>query len=106
VKEKQPRGVLTLAMVEMSADPALATWASEVCREAVNNAIRHGQASAVKLTVEVVDAGLDITATDGGHGVPDGYHQGLGLVMMDQTCRHWNPGNRAKGGAVMTASLT
>ncbi len=58
----------------------------------------------MKLTVEVIDAELDITATDGGHGVPDGYHQGMGLAMMDQTCLHWNPGHRTKGGAGLTAS--
>jgi hypothetical protein len=40
-------------------------------------AIRHGQASAVR----------------------------MGLAMMDQTCLHWNPGHRAKGGAALTASL-
>jgi signal transduction histidine kinase len=58
-----------------------------VCPKAVNNAIRHRQTSAVKLTVEVGAAGLDITATADGRGVPDGYQQGMGLSKMYQTCR-------------------
>lgn len=93
------------AFAAMYDDPGLATCASEVCREAVNNSIRHGHARVVNLTVCDFDSGLEITVTDDGCGVPASYRHGLGLAMMDQTCWQWNLLNRAQGGAILHAVL-
>ncbi|KAB7757324.1 histidine kinase [Mycolicibacterium mucogenicum DSM 44124] len=52
-------------------EPDLADHAEAVVREAVSNAVRHGKASAVSVTVNV-DDDLRIEVADNGQGLPDG----------------------------------
>jgi signal transduction histidine kinase len=52
-------------------EPDLADHAEAVVREAVSNAVRHGKASAVSVTVNV-DNDLRIEVADNGQGLPDG----------------------------------
>ena len=93
------------ALARMYEDPGLATCASEVCREAVTNAIRHGEATTIRIEAGAVTAGLGLTVVDDGHGVAVDYYAGLGLTMMDQTCLSWTLVNGARGGATLQAVL-
>ena len=93
------------ALARMYADAGLATCASEVCREAVTNAIRHGGATSIQIEVSAVTAGLGLTVEDDGQGVAEDYHPGLGLTMMDQTCLSWALVNGAHRGATLQAVL-
>ena len=52
-------------------EPDLADHAEAVVREAVSNAVRHGKASAVGVTVNV-DNDLRIEVSDNGQGLPEG----------------------------------
>ena len=93
------------ALARMYEDAGLATCASEVCREAVTNAIRHGGATTIQIEVGAVTAGLALTVVDDGQGVAVDYRAGLGLTMMDQTCLSWALVNGARGGATLQAVL-
>ena len=93
------------ALARMYEDAGLATCASEVCREAVTNAIRHGGATTIQIEVGAVTAGLALTVVDDGQGVAVDYCAGLGLTMMDQTCLSWALVNGALGGATLQAVL-
>ena len=93
------------ALARMYEDAGLATCASEVCREAVTNAIRHGGATSIQIEVSAMTAGLGLTVEDDGQGVAEDYHPGLGLTMMDQTCLSWTLVNGARGGATLQAVL-
>ena len=93
------------ALARMYEDAGLATCASEVCREAVTNAIRHGGATTIQIEVGAVTAGLALTVVDDGQGVAVDYRAGLGLTMMDQTCLSWALVNGALGGATLQAVL-
>jgi signal transduction histidine kinase len=93
------------ALARMYEDAGLATCASEVCREAVTNAIRHGGATSIQIEVSAVTAGLGLTVEDDGQGVAEHYHPGLGLTMMDQTCLSWTLVSGARGGATLQAVL-
>ena len=93
------------ALARMYEDAGLATCASEVCREAVTNAIRHGGATTIQIEVGAVTAGLALTVVDDGQGVAVDYRAGLGLTMMDQTCLSWALVNGALGGATLQVVL-
>ena len=93
------------ALARMYEDAGLATCASEVCREAVTNAIRHGGATTIQIEVGAVTAGLALTVVDDGQGVAVDYCAGLGLTMMDQTCLSWALVNGALGGATLQVVL-
>jgi signal transduction histidine kinase len=93
------------ALARMYEDSGLATCASEVCREAVTNAIRHGDATTIHIEAGAVTAGLGLTVVDDGQGVAVDHHAGLGLTMMDQTCLSWTLENGDQGGATLEAVL-
>jgi len=93
------------ALARMYEDAGLAACASEVCCEAVSNAIRHGDATTIQIEVGAVTGGLRLTVVDDGHGVAVDYRAGLGLTMMDQTCLSWTLVNGAQGGTTLQAVL-
>lgn len=93
------------ALARMYDDPSLATCASEVCREAVTNAIRHGDATSIQIEIGIVALGLGLTVVDNGQGIAVSHHAGLGQSMMDQTCLSWTLVSGAQGGATLQAVL-
>jgi len=66
-------------------EPDLADHAEAVVREAVSNAVRHGKASAVGVTVNV-DNDLRIEVTDNGQGLPEGITES-GLANLRRRAR-------------------
>lgn len=66
-------------------EPDLADHAEAVVREAVSNAVRHGRASAVTVTINVAND-LRIEVTDNGHGLPDGITES-GLANLRRRAR-------------------
>lgn len=65
--------------------------AHDVCRvveEAINNAITHGEASEVGVTVEESGDAVIVDVSDDGVGPRDG-DPGLGSTLLDSICDSW-----------------
>ncbi len=75
----------------------------EICREAASNAIRHGRATALDISLIGMGETIVIRVSDDGDGVPSESIAGLGEAMLDDTCRRWSRLNRPDGGAELTA---
>lgn len=78
---------------------------SEICREGVSNAIRHGNARNIGITVDARLPGLYIAITDDGGGVSEAFKPGLGTSMLDETCFDWRFSRNATGGTTLQAMV-
>ena len=75
---------------QIDAQPALSASVSEIVRESVSNAIRHGDASEIRVELRLVGGGeLSIRITDNGRGIANSDSRGLGSSMLDETCLWW-----------------
>jgi two-component system, NarL family, sensor kinase len=60
---------------------AVEVAAYRIVQEALNNVVRHAQASCCEIRLRYSDA-LHLTVTDDGHGFQKNYHPGIGLTTM------------------------
>jgi len=67
-----------------------ARCAAEVVREAVGNAIRHGRANRVWVTVSVTEQLVHLEVVDDGVGFDGCPRPGLGARMCDEMCLDWS----------------
>jgi len=65
-------------------DAAVATHLLRIAQEAVSNAIRHGKARHINICLNSAGAGLELTITDDGSGLPEHARtgRGMGLHLM------------------------
>ena len=89
----------------LAADPGLRRCMIEVCRESASNAIRHGGAGEVVITMNGEAGRVEVRVRDDGQGVAPGTVAGLGSSMLDDTCLRWELGDVAGGGAELVATL-
>ena len=90
----------------LAQDAVLRSAAHEIMTEAVSNAVRHGKAQEVDITVSLAaDAPdvLDLVVVDDGHGEirPS---TGLGTQILDQCALHWSL-DQMPGGRRLSARL-
>lgn len=73
----------------IAADPGLGETVLVTCLEIINNAIRHGKATAMRLAITA--ASFDLIRIDASNnGAPLGeYRPGLGMSMYDELTVHW-----------------
>ena len=94
-------------MIErVSADPSATAALIEVVREAVGNAIRHGNATSVDIAV--LDSGVDLVGlviADNGTGVTAGSMPGIGSDLFTSLAYEWSSDSSPQGTTV-TADLT
>jgi len=82
-----------------------------IVQEAVNNAVKHGQASEVKVSMIMGHNVLRISIKDNGTGFPKDWRskEGLGVRIMEFRSRligaHFEQHNDADGGAIVTCSV-
>ncbi len=83
-----------------------------IVQEAINNAVKHGQASGVKVSMRLdTDGSLHVTIHDNGTGFPPNWRQnrGLGVRIMEFRARliggHFEQHNHTKGGAIIECTL-
>jgi signal transduction histidine kinase len=75
---------------QIDAQPAVSASVAEIVRESVSNAIRHGDASEIRVELRLVGGGeLSIRITDNGRGIANSDSRGLGSSMLDETCLWW-----------------
>ena len=86
--------------------PHAAVSAGEIARECVSNAIRHGSATEVWVTISQVNGHVQVTAVDNGNGVDDSRHVGLGSRMLDEVCISWHRESSDRGTAVVAELAT
>ena len=88
-------------------DANAAMCVNEICKEAVSNAVRHGEANQVEILIErTSDELLLIEAADNGRGVGKVVNPGVGSRMLDDLTVRWSlTKNRATSKTVMQAWL-
>ncbi|MDP2136484.1 MAG: sensor histidine kinase [Candidatus Didemnitutus sp.] len=90
--------------------PAIAAQLFRIGQEALRNAMRHSGATVVDLAVESTKAGLTLSVTDNGRGLPPAEQRhGMGLRIMKHRAEHlrgeFNVANQASGGTRVTCVL-
>lgn len=93
-------------IARVSADPSATAALIEVVREAVGNAIRHGNATAVDVTV--IDRGVDLVGlviSDNGTGMATGAAPGIGSDLFTSLAYEWSS-DSSPDGMTITADLT
>ncbi|MCH8557950.1 MAG: PAS domain S-box protein [Balneolia bacterium] len=82
-----------------------------IIQEAINNAVKHGEASEVKVIMTMGHHLLRISIKDNGTGFPKNWRsqQGLGVRIMEFRSRligaHFEQHNHSEGGAIITCSV-
>lgn len=89
----------------LAANSGLRRCVIEICREATSNAIRHGQAAVIEISLVAVGETIVVRVLDDGDGVSTRPTSGLGAAMLDDTCLRWTLVNRTDGGAELTAAV-
>jgi len=79
------------AIVIIDSNEALRAAVVETMREGVSNAIRHGAADTIDVTVRWSATGtLDVVIDDDGDGPPSSSEPGLGSMMLDEISLQWS----------------
>lgn len=93
----------------MVESPTASASVAEITRECVANAIRHGGATDVWITIGSTGDRIVVTALDNGTRITD-WRPGLGTLLMDELCLAWthepaHPGTRLTAEVVMDRAL-
>ena len=90
-------------------DPNLRLGAYRITEQGLLNAIDHGQATEVAITITRSAGSIEITVRDNGRGVVPQHSSGFGTTLIDTWCRtlggSWELRPSAAGGALLSASL-
>lgn len=86
-------------------DSVLQLRVTNVSRELVANAARHGAARSVQLSVALVDSSIVVTAVDDGLGLKSGANPGLGSRQIADAGASWVARNRRRSGATVTVTF-
>lgn len=89
----------TVRLLATSPDAAMS--AAEIARECVTNAIKHGGATDIWITLARSGDGVLITALDDGVGVADGAVSGVGSRMLDELTVDWSRERQGRGTKVI-----
>lgn len=74
----------------LARDPLCARSVNDLIPELVFNSIRHGNATAITVSLETADArSLSLTVIDNGSGDLASTHYGLGSTLLDETSISW-----------------
>ena len=68
---------------------------SEICKEAVGNAYRHGQASKVEINLQIVSKRFELTISNDGIAPVEQRSKGIGSKMLDDLAPRWSLTNTA-----------
>jgi signal transduction histidine kinase len=92
-------------MSAVQVDLVLAAFAGDLAQEAVSNAVRHGGASSVWISMERSDEDVvTLTVRDNGKGVIANPGRGLGSQQLDDCALEWSRG-RDEGFSFLRAQL-
>lgn len=79
------------AEAALNSNPATSLSVSELVQEATSNAIRHGEASEVRIEVQVTEdqRNLEITVSNNGSPISASAKPGLGSQLFEELTLHW-----------------
>lgn len=86
--------------------PPTASSVGEIVTECTSNAIRHGRARRVEVSVRAVDDAIEVIVSDDGSGVPSTAEPRLGTRMLDELCLSWECTSTVSGTTVMALLAT
>jgi len=79
-------------------NPAASTCVTEILKELVSNAFRHGKATQVSIRITLDEIGdLHLVSTNNGLSVAEDRIQGIGSEMFDELTSSWSWKNTPKG---------
>ena len=87
----------------LDADDIAARALVEVVREGINNAVRHGGADEVHVSVSPCPGGIVCEIRDDGIGVDGTPQPGMGSRLLDAVCMDWSL--TRNGGTVLHATI-
>ena len=85
-------------------DSAAAESVVEVVRDGITNAIRHGGAQALQVTISLDSEHIVVVVLDDG-SFTSSTNKGLGTSILDATCASWSRERSAAGGTVLTCHI-
>ena len=72
-------------------DPRLSMCVNEILKEAISNAVRHGDARTAQASLKLADEGvIDLTVTNDGKAPRIGVRKGLGSNLLDELTVDWS----------------
>ena len=86
------------AIPRIDESPSTAAAVIEIVREAVGNAVRHGSATTVSITIDSEDERLlKVVIVDNGSGIADRSTAGLGSELFDSLTFRWSRSSSTRG---------
>jgi signal transduction histidine kinase len=92
------------AVATVKSDLGLARSINEILREAISNAVRHGNASKVEIKLFEADGVINLKATNDGSPVTKRTRKSVGTDMLDEVALEWSLSNR-NSAVVLEAKL-
>lgn len=90
-------------------DPTLRLAVYRIVEQGLLNAVDHGQARHVAISIECPPGRIELTVRDDGRGVDPRHASGLGTMLIDTWCRtlggSWSLKSGPDGGGVLTATF-
>lgn len=80
----------------LAESPITANCVAEITRECVGNAIHHGHATQVWLTITENTEWVTLTSLDNGNAITD-WKPGMGSQMMNEMCISWSHSTESQG---------
>ena len=90
----------------LAESPPTAASVGEIITECTSNAIRHGGASYVKVSISRVESSIEVAVVDNGAGLPSVVKPRLGTRMLDELCLEWKRTSTVNGTAVLARLAT
>ena len=99
--------ISAIARTSIDLSPALQCRVGSVIDEAINNAVTHGRAPSVFITVDSTPShGIRIEALDNGKGVPEEVVPGFGLRDIEAVAGAWTLSPAPGRGALLAVTLS
>lgn len=99
--------VESMVKQRVTEDSRLTMCVNEILKEAVSNAVRHGDARTAKVSFEIADEGvISLTVINDGNAPGIGVRKGIGSSLLDELTLDWSLGfNSATDQTILTARL-
>ena len=92
-----------VAEKKLAESPLLMESVSEVIREGVTNAAKHGKATVAQIDISLMGREIQVQVADDGKGIEEGLTPSLGTELLNEVCLSWSLSQNLDGGATLDA---